>query len=68
MKLFEEYKIKNMTLKNRIVMPPMCMYQVFNIFSTKVQFSTEKRRCYKTFVLQQPRYSVSTAFSCKLYK
>lgn len=27
MKLFEEYKIKNMTLKNRIVMPPMCMYQ-----------------------------------------
>lgn len=26
MKLFEEYKIKNMTLKNRIVMPPMCMY------------------------------------------
>jgi NADPH2 dehydrogenase len=27
MKLFEEYKIKNMTLKNRIVMPPMCMNQ-----------------------------------------
>lgn len=27
MKLFEEYKIKDMTLKNRIVMPPMCMYQ-----------------------------------------
>lgn len=26
MKMFEEYKIKNMTLKNRIVMPPMCMY------------------------------------------
>ncbi len=27
MKLFEEYTIKNMTLRNRIVMPPMCMYQ-----------------------------------------
>lgn len=27
MKLFEPYTIKNMTLKNRIVMPPMCMYQ-----------------------------------------
>lgn len=27
MKLFEEFKIKDMTLKNRIVMPPMCMYQ-----------------------------------------
>jgi len=27
MKLFEEYKVKGMTLKNRIVMPPMCMYQ-----------------------------------------
>lgn len=25
-KLFSEYKIKNMTIKNRIVMPPMCMY------------------------------------------
>lgn len=25
MKIFEEYKIKNMTLKNRIVMPPMCL-------------------------------------------
>jgi NADPH2 dehydrogenase len=24
--LFTEYKIKNLTLKNRIVMPPMCMY------------------------------------------
>ncbi len=27
LKLFEEYKIKNMTLRNRIVMPPMCNYQ-----------------------------------------
>ncbi len=29
MKLFEEYKIKNLILKNRLVMPPMCTYQVF---------------------------------------
>lgn len=27
MKLFEPYSIQNLTLKNRIVMPPMCMYQ-----------------------------------------
>lgn len=27
MKLFESYQIKSMGLKNRIVMPPMCMYQ-----------------------------------------
>jgi len=27
MRLFEEFKIKNLTLKNRIVMPPMCTYQ-----------------------------------------
>lgn len=26
MKAFTEYKIKNLTLRNRIVMPPMCMY------------------------------------------
>lgn len=26
MKTFQPYTIKNMTLKNRIVMPPMCMY------------------------------------------
>jgi len=26
MKLFEEYRIKNLLLKNRVVMPPMCMY------------------------------------------
>ncbi|WP_182188144.1 NADPH dehydrogenase NamA [Pectinatus frisingensis] len=26
MKLFEKFTIKNMTLRNRIVMPPMCMY------------------------------------------
>lgn len=26
MKLFSPYKIKNMDLKNRVVMPPMCMY------------------------------------------
>jgi 2,4-dienoyl-CoA reductase-like NADH-dependent reductase (Old Yellow Enzyme family) len=25
-KLFTEFKIKDLTLKNRIVMPPMCMY------------------------------------------
>ena len=25
-KLFEPYKIKDITLKNRIVMAPMCMY------------------------------------------
>ncbi len=28
MKLFEAAKIKNMEVKNRFVMPPMCMYQV----------------------------------------
>lgn len=28
MKLFESTKIKNMEVKNRFVMPPMCMYQV----------------------------------------
>lgn len=28
MKLFEEANIGNMTLKNRFVMPPMCMYKV----------------------------------------
>ena len=27
MKLFEPFTLKDMTLKNRIVMPPMCMYQ-----------------------------------------
>ena len=26
MKIFDEYQIKNLTIKNRIVMPPMCMY------------------------------------------
>lgn len=26
MKLFESYKVKSMELKNRMVMPPMCMY------------------------------------------
>ncbi len=29
-KLFDEYKIKNVTLKNRIVMAPMCMYSCHN--------------------------------------
>lgn len=24
--IFSEYKIKNLTIKNRMVMPPMCMY------------------------------------------
>ena len=27
MRLFQPYKIKNMTIRNRIVRPPMCMYQ-----------------------------------------
>lgn len=27
MKLFEPYRLKSLELKNRIVMPPMCMYQ-----------------------------------------
>ena len=27
MKIFEEYSIKNLLLRNRIVMPPMCMFQ-----------------------------------------
>ncbi|HEX3018334.1 MAG TPA: NADPH dehydrogenase NamA [Caproicibacter sp.] len=27
MKLFEEFQLKSMKLKNRIVLPPMCMYQ-----------------------------------------
>lgn len=30
MKLFEEYSIKNLLLRNRIVMPPMCMWQAEN--------------------------------------
>lgn len=30
MKLFKEYEIKNLKLKNRLVMPPMCMYEVYN--------------------------------------
>lgn len=29
MKLFENYKIKNLNLENRLVMPPMCTYQCF---------------------------------------
>jgi len=29
-KLFDEYKIKDLTLKNRIVMAPMCMYSSYN--------------------------------------
>lgn len=28
MKLFEPYTLKNLELKNRVVMPPMCMYEV----------------------------------------
>lgn len=28
MKLFNEYSLRTMTLKNRLVMAPMCMYQV----------------------------------------
>lgn len=27
MKLFEPFELKNMKLKNRIVMPPLCTYQ-----------------------------------------
>lgn len=30
MKTFEQYTLKNMTLRNRIVMPPMCMYSSDN--------------------------------------
>ena len=30
MKTFEEYKIKNLVLKNRIVLPPMCIYSSDN--------------------------------------
>jgi len=30
MKLFEEYSIKNLVLRNRVVMPPMCMWQAEN--------------------------------------
>jgi len=30
MKLFEEYSLKNLLLRNRIVMPPMCMWQAEN--------------------------------------
>lgn len=30
MKAFEQYTVKDMTLKNRIVMPPMCMYSSDN--------------------------------------
>ena len=30
MKLLEEYSIKNLLLRNRIVMPPMCMWQADN--------------------------------------
>lgn len=30
MKLFQEYKIKDLCIKNRAVMPPMCMYQANN--------------------------------------
>lgn len=29
-KIFTEFKIKNLTLKNRIVMPPMCMYSALD--------------------------------------
>jgi NADPH2 dehydrogenase len=28
MKLFDPYTLKNLTLRNRLVMPPMCTYQV----------------------------------------
>lgn len=30
MKLLESFKLKNLELKNRVVMPPMCMYSSFN--------------------------------------
>lgn len=33
MKLFKEIKIKDMVLKNRIVMPPMCMYSAVDGFA-----------------------------------
>ena len=30
MKLFSSFQVKNMTLRNRVVMPPMCMYSAEN--------------------------------------
>ena len=30
MKLFSSFQVKNMTLRNRTVMPPMCMYSAEN--------------------------------------
>ena len=35
MKFLEEYNIKNLNLKNRIVMPPMCMYSADSSGDTK---------------------------------
>lgn len=35
MKIFEGYSIKNLNLKNRIVMPPMCMYSADDSGETK---------------------------------
>ena len=31
MRIFEPFTLKNMTLKNRLVMPPMCMYSAFGM-------------------------------------
>lgn len=41
MKLFEPFRLKNMELKNRIVLPPMCMYQ-----ATQDGFSTLFHICH----------------------
>lgn len=35
MRIFESYKLKNTTLKNRIVMPPMCMFSSDNTGTAK---------------------------------
>lgn len=38
MKTYEPFKIKNLELKNRIVMPPMCMYSAPSSLATEFHF------------------------------
>ncbi|MDR2145827.1 MAG: NADPH dehydrogenase NamA [Tannerella sp.] len=38
MKLFEEYRIRNLSLRNRIVMPPMCMFSAENGLANQKHF------------------------------
>lgn len=40
MKLYDSFQIKDLTLKNRIVMPPMCMYQALNHDGVATEFHT----------------------------